>query len=49
MIRKPLKLNQGAFFVPETEISHVLYRCCRFFVVILLLSFIKQQKQQQKV
>ena len=49
MIRKPLKLNHGAFFMPESEISHALYPYCRFFVVILLLSFIKQQKQQQKV
>ena len=49
MIRKPLKLNHGAFFMLESEISHALYLYCRFFVVILLLSFIKQQKQQQKV
>lgn len=49
MIRKPLKLNHGAFFVPESEISHALYLYCRLFVVILLLSIIQATKTTNTV
>lgn len=47
MIIKPLKLSHGTFFVAESEISHVLYSCCRFFVVILLLDKTEQQNNNK--